>query len=552
MASRPDTDSGAIRALEARIEADPGNIDARRELARRRYRAGDRAGAVAETLNVGRILMHEHRYADAMQLCREALAVLPENTEARVLLAQLHARMPELQTGPRVAVPTGAHETVIELGPERRVDPARRNETVTGRPRSADSGPVPSERLELSSGSLIAISDDSGASAPIERATPGPSREQQTSGDFEVVEEHILPPPPPAPPRRATSRSEQPTPVVAPLAITDEESVVLAPDLAAAAPPATDTSLADHRRSALNPFLDDPDTVESGRRSLGPAEVHLSVEDLPACPFVAGLSAPARHRLLEHLEFVAYTDGEPIVHAERPLDRLVLLYDGVAAVDTATGGDRFAVGQWIGAFDALASVAPTATAVAEGPTRTLELRRERFATLARNDQELGNAFNGLLRETVVRQLLSRAPLFQSLTREQRDGLASEFFALDVEPGEVVLKQGGINRRLFVLLDGQLAIDSRGAERPFGRMALEPGDFFGFVSTVLGRAVQVAVEATEPSRLLVLSEQEVYRLVAANKGIARAARREAVERGDAPISVHRVAGLGGFVVRRPSY
>lgn len=224
MPTRSDTDSTAVRVLHKRIEADPGDLDARKELARHRYRAGDRAGAVTEVLNVARILMHDSLHAEAIRACREALAVLPEHTESRALLAQLYARMPELQTGPRVAVPTSAHEAVVELTPAHRVEPAQTLHHPTS-PRGA-----------------VLPDDQQHGFADV-----------STSTDFEVIGESTL-----ASARlRHTARPTSGGSSVRPGEPTDSDSV--GRNHAARVSPDTDASVAGHQRSGLNPAVDDRD-----------------------------------------------------------------------------------------------------------------------------------------------------------------------------------------------------------------------------------------------------------------------------------------------------
>jgi CRP-like cAMP-binding protein len=558
----------SIAALRRALELQPGDVDARKQLARLHYRDGDVASAVRETLNAARILMHGSQHAEALRCCREALAVAPENTEARLVLAQIHARMPSLDGGPRVASPQLDSEPVFDLSPQHRISPSGNVLALT------------------SSGNYRALDHAVEERETSRVAMPGTVERDTPSGAFEVVEQQELPPlrvatqPPAAPvPRAGRNRDMMLTPIVGELAIGEDVEDVSDEDDSSAwdAGPSfsfrdtpdertlartkqpTDAVpvLNDVRRSPANPFLDDPGSGAAGRRSLGPAEIHIAAEELPQHPMLATLSTASLTRLLENLELVEYTADAVVLEEGEVTDRLLFVHSGlVYAEPEGQLGKRelpeCTAGAAVGLFEFFSGAPVRATVTAAAPTRCLELRAERADVLVRNDPQLAEAVARAHVDSMTSALLERAPLFQSLSDDQRGALRSAFVPVDVQPGEVVLKRGAINRRLFVLLEGQMVIDSRGAERPFGRMPLVPGDFFGFVSTVLGRAVQVAVVATDHARLLVLPEQEVYRLVAANKGVARAARREAVERGDVPISVHQLGGHGGFSVRRPDY
>ncbi len=292
------------------------------------------------------------------------------------------------------------------------------------------------------------------------------------------------------------------------------------------------------------------------RTVVGPAPDHFTLSDIPANPLTDRLPRPAREALFRRLLYVKYTDEAAVIDAGRQLDALMLVQDGVVRVvngplvGDATHLCRMSDGELIGAFEFLTRSHSRVSLQAEGPLGMLELPRVASDELRREDAQIGDAIRAVLRERLVSNLMDRAPIFASVRTDQRRDLAGRFFTVDVESAEPILQEGEINRRLFLLQSGELVVDSRGGKG--GRMTLRPGDFFGFVSTLLGRPVQVDVVASAPSSLLVLPEQEVYRLVAGNKGVARTARREAVERGDQPISVHSIGGLGGLLVRRPEF
>ncbi|MFT6399466.1 MAG: CRP-like cAMP-binding protein [Bradymonadia bacterium] len=307
----------------------------------------------------------------------------------------------------------------------------------------------------------------------------------------------------------------------------------------------------DQRVSAMERFRGESPPE---RTVVGPAPDHFVLSDIPPNPLTDRLPKAAREALFSKLVYVEYTDEAAVIDAGRQLEALMLIQEGVVrVVNGPLAGDatdlcRMSEGELIGAFEFLTRSHSRVSLQAEGRVGMLELPKAASDELRREDAQIGDAIRAVLRERLVSNLMDQAPIFASVSTDQRRDLAGRFFTVDVESAEPILQQGEINRRLFLLQFGELVVDSRGGKG--GRMTLHPGDFFGFVSTLLGRPVQVAVVASAPSSLLVLPEQEVYRLVAGNKGVARAARREAVERGDQPISVHSVGGLGGLLVRRP--
>lgn len=661
-ASSPDE----LRLIR-RIEVDPGDIDARKRLARLRYGRGDVVAAVQELLNCARLHLHLNHNREALRAAREALAYDRTNTDTLLVLAQIHARMPELDESERAALP--AEPNVVELGPKQEVLDvdvvAEEPDDITVEtdvladvleeylPEPEVLPPRIPTPVRAESGARTALEDlrkpTPGASPPAgspPRPSPAPTREGgrrlTTLDDLRrrsLPQSMGVPTPPPAPrsprkhaetpalPPEAQGAAPPPAPTeafspVEPLATPDPsasgearpkriwktpslppkkrrgrtDTVEVGP-LGGVGGPAQrldDASATDMGRPVVGRLtvpsptsgvaaIDDveplpeppllapedaqlaidssapksprehPVDVTLSRKVLGPADQFLTPEQLPELPFLRMVGHIGSRRFFDNLELVEYVDGHPVFRDAQPIDRLVVVYEGRlrAAADGQTP-TVFQAGALVADLEFFARTDAGLPVRADGNVKLLELPRARAEALVRNDAGLHDAFEEHLRNRLIDDLLRRSPLFASLAPEQRHDVAARFFPLVVQPGEVVLKRGDISRRLFAVLTGALVVDSRGAERSFGRMPLESGDFFGFVSTILGRAVQVAVLATQPSTLLVLPEQEVYRLIASNKGIARAARREAVERGDVPISVHRVGGVGGLEVRRPPY
>ncbi|MFT4703206.1 MAG: CRP-like cAMP-binding protein [Bradymonadia bacterium] len=464
----------ATQRLQQRIEANPGDVDARTSLAVAMFKAGDEAGAAREMLNCARVLLHGGDVEEALRCCRDSIAVAPEDPDARMLLAELLAREPSLHEELRIAKPR-----------------------------------VMSASAPLNDDSLTG------------EQVPWPALP-----DEETVKQELEPPRPSEP------------------AVTSRNSSSFASVAA--------ESLDDDADAMELESLDDAPAAAGGEAL--PAAGRLSANDVPRNALFDLLDGGTVERFLSRAQVVTYSNGEPLLHAGQAVDRVMLVLSGIATYQRLAEGSeptRLEAGDWIASFEFAAELEVPVTVFAEGSTKVLELSRDAAAKLRLADRSFDSAMSRRLESIVVDDVLRNSPLFHSLSSEQREDLRERFFTLDVQSGEVILKKQGINRRLFVVLSGQLVVESRGIDRQFHRMPLRAGDFFGFVSTVLGRAMQVSVHATDDARLVVLPEQEVYRMVAANKGVARAARREAVERGDAPISVHRVSGMLGLEVRRPA-
>jgi len=107
------------------------------------------------------------------------------------------------------------------------------------------------------------------------------------------------------------------------------------------------------------------------------------------------------------------------------------------------------------------------------------------------------------REELI-DLLAGLALFADLTRPQLEAvvhsLEEEYFA----EGQRVLRQGLSGSNLYIILDGEAAVQIDGKQRT----TLGKGDFFGEISVLLGEPPNADVVAVRPMRCLVLAATEV--------------------------------------------
>ena len=107
------------------------------------------------------------------------------------------------------------------------------------------------------------------------------------------------------------------------------------------------------------------------------------------------------------------------------------------------------------------------------------------------------------REEVI-DLLAGLALFADLSRPQLEAvvhtLEEEYFA----EGQRILRQGLSGSNLYIILDGEAAVQIDGKQRT----TLGKGDFFGEISVLLGEPPNADVVAVRPMRCLVLAATEV--------------------------------------------
>jgi CRP/FNR family cyclic AMP-dependent transcriptional regulator len=104
--------------------------------------------------------------------------------------------------------------------------------------------------------------------------------------------------------------------------------------------------------------------------------------------------------------------------------------------------------------------------------------------------------------------LSRAPLFEGLSRGELAELAKATEDLDDEAGKVLCREGETAREFFVIVDGDVAVTKAGEEI----RTLSSGDFFGEIGLIEDMPRTATVTAKTPLRYFVLTRQSFRSLL----------------------------------------
>lgn len=114
--------------------------------------------------------------------------------------------------------------------------------------------------------------------------------------------------------------------------------------------------------------------------------------------------------------------------------------------------------------------------------------------------------------------VGRQELLRGVAPESVDGLIARCPVVSLAPGEVVLRSGQVNRKLFLLLAGRLTVHLDGPESdPVA--TLEPGVSVGELSVIDGSPASADVVASVPSRLLAVNEESFWATVRASHEFA---------------------------------
>lgn len=105
-------------------------------------------------------------------------------------------------------------------------------------------------------------------------------------------------------------------------------------------------------------------------------------------------------------------------------------------------------------------------------------------------------------------LLEKIPLFEELSTKETHQIARLVTEIKVPAGTKLAKVGETGGELFAIVDGEAVVRTK----PGRTTVLKAGDFFGEMSLIDGQPRSATVEATTPSRLLVLDRRDFWHVL----------------------------------------
>lgn len=134
--------------------------------------------------------------------------------------------------------------------------------------------------------------------------------------------------------------------------------------------------------------------------------------------------------------------------------------------------------------------------------------------------------------------LRRVRLFDNLPRRQLELIAANLDEVNVDEGEVLVREGHHNDAFWIILEGEAALQPEGGQARL----LGPGDFFGVTSMLDGRAAVASVKTLSPMRALVASAAQ-FRALEGNDTVAPRLMSAALERMREDLDAHHRAFHG---------
>ena len=123
------------------------------------------------------------------------------------------------------------------------------------------------------------------------------------------------------------------------------------------------------------------------------------------------------------------------------------------------------------------------------------------------------------------QALKGASLFEGLSRKELAQLARVSEDLEVEPGEVLCKEGEIGHEFFVIVEGSVKVTRKG-RTVASRVS---GDFVGEIALLEEMPRTATVTTETPVRLFVLTRKDFRHLLDENPSVERKVLRALARR-----------------------
>jgi CRP-like cAMP-binding protein len=138
---------------------------------------------------------------------------------------------------------------------------------------------------------------------------------------------------------------------------------------------------------------------------------------------------------------------------------------------------------------------------------------ERFATTIMYESQLLHGRSSKSRLARLQEALRSIPIFEYLGNKEREGIAAAANLHLFGAGTTIIKEGGKDRSLYIVLDGQVRVFTTDPNGKKIILAVLSGNsFFGEVALLTGERRSTSVEAQEKSLLVELTYSSVRRLM----------------------------------------
>lgn len=122
----------------------------------------------------------------------------------------------------------------------------------------------------------------------------------------------------------------------------------------------------------------------------------------------------------------------------------------------------------------------------------------------------------------AQQRVPKSPLFEVLSKDEREALVKEMDLESHDEGSVIIHEGDPGASMYVIASGEVKVYTRGTNNS-GNVYLAKlgeGDFFGEVSVLTGKPRTATITASRPTELLRLDKEKLDNALARYPGIRK--------------------------------
>jgi len=132
---------------------------------------------------------------------------------------------------------------------------------------------------------------------------------------------------------------------------------------------------------------------------------------------------------------------------------------------------------------------------------------------------------GMFTKNAKVEALKQVPLFEGLSKKELTEIANASEDIELEAGATLIKEGGLAREFFVILDGTIEITRGGRHVRTGSAP----DFVGEIGLMAHTKRTATVTAKTPVRCFILNSRDFRRTLDDNPAIERKLSRALAER-----------------------
>jgi cAMP-dependent protein kinase regulator len=122
----------------------------------------------------------------------------------------------------------------------------------------------------------------------------------------------------------------------------------------------------------------------------------------------------------------------------------------------------------------------------------------------------------------AQQRVPKSPLFEVLSKDERDALVKEMDLETHDEGSVIIQEGDPGASMYVITSGEVKVYTRstGNTGNVYLAKLGEGDFFGEVSVLTGKPRTATITASQRTELLRLDKEKLDNALAKHPGIRK--------------------------------